>query len=60
MSDQEIINAIDKEIEAVRVANTRVRLSSPGGSETILGHIAYVNGLRFARDLIAKRMEASK
>ena len=60
MSDQEIINAIDKEIEAVRVANTRVRLSSPGGSETILGHIAYANGLRFARDLIVKRMEASK
>ena len=60
MSDQEIIDAIDKEIEAVRVANTRIRLNGPGASETICAHIAYVNGLKFARALIAKRMEASK
>ena len=48
MSDQEIINAIDAEIEAVRVAGA------------ILCRDAYINGLRFARDLIAKRMEAGK
>ena len=57
MSDREIINAIDAEIEAVRVANTRVRLNGPGASETICGNIAYANGLNFARELIAKRME---
>ena len=58
MSDQEIIDAIDAEIEAVRVANTRIRLNGPGASETICGNIAYVNGLRFAQALIVKRMEA--
>ena len=59
MTDQEIINAIDKEIEAVRVANTRIRLNGPGAHETICAHIAgYTNGLNFARELIAKRMEA--
>ena len=60
MTDQEIINAIDKEIEAVKVANTRIRLNGPGASETIGAHIAYVNGLKFARDLIVKRMEGGK
>ena len=60
MSDQEIIDAIDAEIEAVRVANTRIRHNSPGASETIGAHIAYVNGLNFARDLIVKRMEGGK
>ena len=58
MSDQEMLDAIDAEIEAVRVANTRIRLNGPGASETIGAHIAYVNGLRFARALIVKRMEA--
>ena len=60
MSDQEIIDAIDAEIEAVRVANTRIRLNGPGAHETICAHIAYVNGLNFARDLIVKRMEGGK
>ena len=60
MSDQEIIDAIDAEIEAVRVANTRIRLNGPGASETIGAHIAYVNGLNFVRELIAKRMEGGK
>ena len=35
MSDQEMLDAIDAEIEAVRVANTRIRLNGPGASETI-------------------------
>ena len=60
MSDQEIINAINAEIETVRVANTRIRLNGPGASETIDAHIAYVNGLNFARAMIVKRMEAGK
>ena len=60
MSDREMLDAIDKEIEAVKVANTRIRHNGPGASETICAHIAYVNGLNFARALIVKRMEASK
>lgn len=60
MSDQEMLDAIDAEIEAVRVANTRIRLNGPGASKTICRNIAYANGLRFARALIAKRMEGGQ
>ena len=60
MSDQEIINAIDAEIEGTEVSSRNIKLNSWGASETICGNIAYVNGLRFARALIVKRMEASK
>ena len=47
MSDQEIIDAIDAEIDG-----------SLDLDRTILA--AYIEGLRFARDLIVNRMEASK
>ncbi|MFY8202247.1 MAG: hypothetical protein ACOVLE_16340 [Pirellula staleyi] len=60
MTDQEIIDAIDAEIEGIEVANRNIRLGSLGAAETILGNIAFINGLRFARELIAKRMEAGK
>ena len=48
MSDQEILDAIDAEIEAIKAKGA------------ILCRDAYVNGLRFARALIVRRMEASK
>ena len=48
MTDQEIISAIDAEIAAMTAAGA------------ILCRDAYINGLRFARALIVKRMEASK
>ena len=43
-----IIDAIDAEIEAIKAKGA------------ILCRDAYINGLRFARALIVKRMEASK
>jgi len=60
MSDQEIIDAIDAEIEGTEVSSRNIKLNSRGASETICGNIAYVNGLRFARALIVKRMEGGK
>ena len=47
MSDQEIINAIDAEIDGSLDLDRTIRA-------------AYIEGLRFARGLIVKRMEASK
>ena len=47
MTDQEIIDAIDAEIEGLRDLDRTIRA-------------AYIEGLRFARDLIVKRMEAGK
>ena len=60
MSDQEILDAIDKEMAAAERARLSIRYGSPGASESTCGHVGYVNGLRFARDLIVKRMEAGK
>ena len=59
MTDQEMLNAIDAEI-----ANTLKRIwhISPKfdiAAEIEVGCNSYINGLVFARDLIAKRMEAS-
>ena len=48
MSDQEMIDAIDAEIAETTAAGA------------ILCRDAYINGLRFARALIVKRMEAGK
>ena len=60
MTDQEIIGTIDAEIKGTEVANRNIKLNSWGASETICGNIAYVNGLRFARALIVKRMAGDK
>ena len=54
MTDQEIIDAIDAEIAEAEVA------SKAGSEEFYFECIARIAGLRFARALIAKRMEAGK
>ena len=54
MSDQEIIDAIDKEIEETKAA---AQSCSEDFYWTCMSRIA---GLSFARALIVKRMEASK
>ena len=48
MSDQQIIDAIDAEIEVMTAAGA------------ILCRDAYVNGLRFAKELIEKRIEVTE
>lgn len=59
MSDQQIIDAIEAEVKATQELSSKVRLTSTGAAETILGHMAYVNGLRFSMDLLTKRNEAT-
>ncbi len=54
MTDQEIINAIDAEIAETEVA------SKAGPEEFYFECIAMIAGLRFARALIANRMEGSR
>ena len=60
MTNQETIDAIEAEIKAAQELSKRVRLTSTGAAETILGHLAYVNGLRFAKELIEKRIEVTE
>ena len=60
MTDQEIIDAIDAEIASTKSACEKLRRNSPGYTESLCGHIGFINGLKHARALIVKRMEASK
>lgn len=60
MSVKQIIDAIEAEIKATQELSKKVRLTSTGAAETILGHMAYINGLRFAKELIEKRAEVTE
>jgi hypothetical protein len=60
MSDQEILDAIDAEIAEMEAASRSIDLGSKGAAATVLCHTAYASGLRFARSLIARRMEGGK
>ena len=60
VSDQEIIDVIDAEIASAKAACEKLRSNSPGYTESLCGHIGFINGLKHARALIVKRMEGSK
>ena len=60
MSDQEMIDAIDAEIAATEANKEKLRPGRLEYLELLRGYIAYINGLRFARALIVKRMEGGK
>ena len=60
MTDQETIDAIDLEIASTKAACEKLRRTSPGYTESLCGHIGFINGLKHARALIVKRMEGSK
>lgn len=59
MSDQEIIDAIEAEVKATQELSKKLRLTSTGAPETFLS-LAYVNGLRFAKELIDKRAKVTE
>ena len=60
MSDQEMLDAIDAEIASAKAACEKLRRNSPGYTESVCGHIGFINGLKHARVLIVKRMEGGK
>jgi len=57
MTDQEILNRIDAEIAASETACVKLKRGTLGYTESLRGHIGFINGLKFARALIAKRIE---
>jgi len=57
MTDQEILNRINAEIALTKAVCNKLRPGSPGYSESLCGHIGFINGLVFARELIEKRTE---
>ena len=60
MTNKEIIDASDAEIARDQAEASQIKLGNPIASATILSHIAYVNGLRFAKELIEKRIEVTE
>ena len=55
MTMQEIIDAIDAEIKKAQHAVSEEKSSaSKTWAKAVMLHIEYVNGLRFARDLVEK------
>ena len=57
MTDQEILSLIDAEIAASETACKKLKRATPGYTESLCGHIGFINGLRAARALNAKRTE---
>lgn len=57
MTIQEILDAIEAEIKETQVKQSAVKLGTKEAAYTVLCIIAYVNGLRFAKDLIEKANE---
>jgi len=57
MTDQEILNRINAEIAASETACVKLEGVSPGYTQSLWRHIGFINGLKFARALIAKRTE---
>jgi hypothetical protein len=57
MTDQEILNRIDAEIAASETACVKLERGTPGYTQSLCGHIGFINGLKFARALIEKRTE---
>lgn len=60
MSNQEIIDAIDAEIAKTVAETGKMKLGSTRSAFEVLNRMAYVNGLRFARDLIEKAKEVTE
>ena len=60
MSDQEIIDTIEAEVAKTFAETAKINLGSTRSAYEVIKHIAYVNGLRFAKELIEKRIEVTE
>jgi hypothetical protein len=57
VTDQEILDRIDAEIAASEAACQKLKRGTLGYTESLCGHIGFINGLRFTKALIEKRTE---
>lgn len=60
MSDQQVIDAIEAEVNATFSKIANMKIGSVDSAVKVLNHIAYINGLRFAKELIEKRAEVTE
>lgn len=60
MNDQQIIDAIEAEEKKTFDQIGKIKLGSLRSANEVLMQLAYVNGLRFAKELIEKRIEVTQ
>ena len=60
MTNKEIIDAIEAEVKKTLSQIGKIKLGSLRSANEVLMQIAYVNGLRFAKELIEKRIEVTE
>lgn len=60
MTNKEIIDAIDAEEKKTFNQIGKIKLGSLRSANEVLMQLAYVNGLRFAKELIEKRIEVTE
>ena len=60
MTNKEVIDAIEAEIAKTFAETGKLKLGTIRSANEVLNHIAYVNGLRFAKELIEKRIEVTE
>ena len=60
MNDKQIIDAIEAEEKKTFEQIWKIKLGSLRSANEVLMQLAYVNGLRFAKELIEKRIEVTE
>ena len=60
MTNQEIIDAIEAEEKKTFEQIVKIKLGSLRSANEVLMQLAYVNGLRFAKELIEKAIEVTE
>ena len=60
MNDKQIIDAIEAEEKKTFNQIGKIKLGSLRSANEVLMQLAYVNGLRFAKELIEKRIEVTE
>ena len=60
MNDQQIIDAIEAEEKKTFNQIGKIKLGSLRSANEVLMQLAYANGLRFAKELIEKRIEVTE
>jgi hypothetical protein len=60
MSDQQIIDAIEAEVKATFSKIANMKTGTVNSAVEALNHLAYINGLRFAKELIDKRAKVTE
>ena len=60
MTNQEIIDAIEAKVKATFSKIANMKIGTVNSAVEALNNIAYIGGLRFAKELIEKRIEVTE